>query len=66
MVKLLNPLLIKSKVKYIDISTFNKNYIRESVKSEQNHIIDNDDNIIAFKCKICGYKANIKMPITTS
>jgi hypothetical protein len=45
---------------YIDISTFNKNYIRESVKSEQNHIDDNDDNIIAFKCKRCGYKSKYK------
>jgi hypothetical protein len=46
--------------KYIDISTFNKNYIRESVKSEQNHIIITMITSVAFKCKRCGYESKYK------
>jgi hypothetical protein len=45
---------------YIDISTFNKNYIRESVKSEQTNIDDNNNNIVEFKCKRCGYETEYK------
>jgi hypothetical protein len=44
---------------YIDISTFNKNYIRESVKSEENHIDDYIDKI-EFVCKRCGYETEHK------
>jgi hypothetical protein len=45
---------------YIDISTFNKNYIRESIKSEKTNITDNINNKMEYCCKRCGYITQVK------
>lgn len=51
--------------KYIDISSLNKNYIRESIKNEKNNIIDNINNTIEFMCKRCNNTFTTKSRLKT-